>query len=84
MQAVIGGYQSSQDAERAVRRLELEQFSIQDVIVADQRRRVWRKLSRWYDRRKSESVAAMPVLVVMSGRAEDVERAGHFLSRGAA
>lgn len=81
MRAIIGGYPSSRDAERAVRRLELQQLSIQDVIVADQGHRAWRKLSQWFDRRKRGSSAGKPFLVVMSGSAEQVARAGRILAR---
>jgi transposase len=84
MQAVIGSYPTSQDAERAVRRLEGRRFSIQDMIVADQRQRAWRKLSRWYDRRKSTSNTDQRFLVVMSGRQEEIERAGTLLAAEAA
>lgn len=44
MQHILGTYASRTAAEMAVRGLEAEGFSIQNLVIADARHRVWRKL----------------------------------------
>ena len=44
MQHVLGTYASRTAAEMAVRGLEADGFSIQNVVIADDHHRAWRKL----------------------------------------
>jgi hypothetical protein len=45
MQTIIGQFQSASDAESALRLLETNGFSIQNMVIADREHRAWRKLA---------------------------------------
>lgn len=78
MQSVIGVYPSFLEAQRAVRTLERHQVSIQDVVIADQTRRIGRPSqlsSEQQDRMKGRS----DFLVIMTGEASNIARATELL-----
>jgi hypothetical protein len=45
MQTIIGQFQSASDAESALRMLEANGFSIQNMVIADREHRAWRRLA---------------------------------------
>jgi hypothetical protein len=45
MQTIIGQFQSASDAEAAVRKLEANGFSIQNMVIADRAHGAWRKVA---------------------------------------
>jgi hypothetical protein len=76
LEKVIGEYYSQSDAERAIRWLERQQLSIQDVVVADLRRPTWRRLHSPQGHGFADWVN---FAVVMRGERGDVERAERLL-----
>ncbi|MFT3925843.1 MAG: hypothetical protein QM778_25090 [Myxococcales bacterium] len=77
MESVIGQYASEEEATQAVRALERDhQMSIQDLFIADRKRRIWRRFTPPQGRSFSENAN---FLVVMRGEAGDIEKARKFL-----
>jgi hypothetical protein len=74
MQGVIGQFESMTEAELAVRNLEPRGLSIQNIIVADQQQRKWRRL------RGNAVEGQGGVLVCMIDEPQNIERARAFLS----
>src|SRR5687767_10979520 len=74
MQRVIAGYDSREQAERAVRSLE-PHLSIQDVVIADRNNRTWRKLHP----ERADVAVETPFLVVMNGEPSVIARARELL-----
>ena len=74
MQRVIAGYDSLEQAERAVRSLQ-PHLSIQDVVIADKNHRTWRRLHP----ERGDIAVATPFLVVMTGEAGVIARARELL-----
>lgn len=77
MQSVIGSYDHFDDARHAVRRLEHHQFSIQDVVIAEQPPGTKRKNS---GRRDPGLRFDAPFLVLMTSEPAILERARLVLS----
>lgn len=46
MQTVIAQFKSESEATSALRQLEAQGFSIQNMVITDERRRFWRKFPR--------------------------------------
>jgi hypothetical protein len=78
MQSVIGEYESFEDARQAVRSLERQQFSIQDMIIADQRpnARPQKELAR-----DGGGTRDANFLVLMRGERLPIDRARALLRR---
>lgn len=74
--SVIAGYDSFEQAQRAVRSLE-RHLSIQDMVIADENHRTWRRLRSKHDGRDAAGGA---FLVVMTGEPRSIERARELLS----
>jgi hypothetical protein len=78
MVSVIGEYPTEAAATRAVRALERDfQMSIQDMVIADKSRRVWR---RFHPRGGRTATEEASFLVVMRGDADAIERARALLN----
>jgi hypothetical protein len=78
MVSVIGEYPTEAAATRAVRALERDyQISIQDMVIADRNRRMWRKLHPEGSRSFGEGAN---FLVVMRGESTAIERARALLN----
>jgi hypothetical protein len=45
MQTVIAQFASESEAASALRKLEARGYSIQNMVISDERRRIWRKFS---------------------------------------
>lgn len=78
MRIVIGEYESLALATSAVCALESE-ISIQNIVIADQTNRTWRKRDPERDRKLRRPGAFANFLVSMSGNAQDIERARALL-----
>ena len=79
MQSVIGLYHSFDEARRAVRLLEQDSFSIQDVVIADERLRTWRR-SRLSDEQGARTKERpCDFLVIMNGEPDRIARATALL-----
>jgi hypothetical protein len=76
MQGVIGQYESVAAAEVAVRNLELRGISIQNIIVADQQQRRWRRLRA----NATSSARQGNVLVCLIDEPQNIERARAVLA----
>jgi hypothetical protein len=76
MQSVIAEYASETEAARAVRSLE-GQHSIQDIVIADLGKKIWRR-RRTAEGRNFSSKARFVVL--MRGAPEEIARARQSLS----
>lgn len=77
MERVIAEYTELGLAEHAVRSLESQGLSIQDIYITDQSQRKWRTLHR----KDGHSIDdAQGFVVVMRGRSEDLERARTLLA----
>ena len=49
MQTVIAQFKSESEAASALRQLEAQGFSIQNMVITDERRRFWRKFPQLAD-----------------------------------
>lgn len=76
MQGVIGQYDSVAAAEAAVRKLEQQGLSIQNVIIADHRQRRWRR----FRANGSSGARRGDVLVGMIDEPQSIERARALLA----
>ena len=78
MVRVIGEYPTEAAATSAVRALERDyQISIQDMVIADKGRRIWR---RFHPAGKRAFAEGTQFLVVMRGDANSIERARALLN----
>jgi len=84
MQRVIGGYRTFLEAQRAVRTLERHQFSIQDVLIAEQALATGPRLRATPVQRARWREQSPEFLVALRAEPDVIERATALLLEGTA
>ncbi len=79
MQQVVGAYPSFAAAESAVRGLEPHGVSIQNLVIVNERRRVWRKFHDWRPRHSRDAGPDPSYVVYMNDGADPIERVRSLL-----
>lgn len=77
MQQVVGAYESFEAAEAAVRSVESRGVSIQNLVIANERQRVWRKFHDW--RPHHGTAHERSFVVYMNDDADHIERVRSLL-----